>query len=245
MGHSLGLARSPTDSSSRLRRRLSARPHPPLRESRPPVRYRSRLGRLPRQARLGGRARRPHVEASAATAAPRRRSPQEAGDLVMDILHRRVSRAGQPILTLSPREFGILQGLLLQEPAASSPHHANSTGTRQQLGTQYGCPHPLWGNFRPRLPQNQAGSFPVIHTIPLRPVAPHPAGNPRSKPLPVHSIPFHHFPFHHPPSHPPPRFPLPVLARLPPASCRVPAHADHPAASSSPPPHHARDEAGC
>lgn len=38
----------------------------------------------------------------------------KAGDLTMDILHRRVSRAGQSI-ALSPREFDVLQ-VLLQEP---------------------------------------------------------------------------------------------------------------------------------
>lgn len=38
----------------------------------------------------------------------------KAGDLIMDVLHRRVTRAGQQI-ALSPREFDVLQ-VLLQEP---------------------------------------------------------------------------------------------------------------------------------
>jgi DNA-binding response OmpR family regulator len=38
----------------------------------------------------------------------------KSGDLVMDVVHRRVTRAGKPI-ALSPREFDVLQ-VLLQEP---------------------------------------------------------------------------------------------------------------------------------
>ncbi len=47
-------------------------------------------------------------------AAPTAADLLKAGDLVMDILHRRVTRAGQAI-ALSPREFDVLQ-VLLQEP---------------------------------------------------------------------------------------------------------------------------------
>jgi len=47
-------------------------------------------------------------------AAPSAADLLKVGDLVMDILHRRVTRAGQQI-PLSPREFDVLQ-VLLQEP---------------------------------------------------------------------------------------------------------------------------------
>jgi two-component system OmpR family response regulator len=47
-------------------------------------------------------------------AAPSAADLLKVADLVMDILHRRVSRAGTPI-ALSPREFDVLQ-VLLQEP---------------------------------------------------------------------------------------------------------------------------------
>ena len=48
------------------------------------------------------------------SAAPTAADLLKVADLVMDLLHRRVSRAGHPV-ALSPREFDVLQ-VLLQEP---------------------------------------------------------------------------------------------------------------------------------